>query len=372
MAAPDLTFQDFNGATFQGTGEGEDDSLAASTTCWVVNPIPAGLNETMDWEALTANQQTAIGAFMSASLWGNFHKLSAIQGADAVGGDIAFKISYIRTIVISYGLANPDTVPAAKHCLYNNAAWLTANDDIAIPAGYWVPAKRQEMSAWIAQFRPKFRSLVSIVAWMFRARGHHWTADLEQRYESVWRNCQYADMPTNVGISWRYAAREALHVIFPIDLDDCWLRWADSNTIAGALKKRINTYAAGTAIIAAVDAGMRDLKMAVPVLVDKLAADDAYLELLKADLAVNRWSGSVNFNRYGAPRLRIDEARLGTAAAVILAMLDQFTQRAPLSKSAALKRVATNAPITSAMLAAAVAGMVQKDPAAMLMAVVNP
>lgn len=361
-----ILYADFNGLTFGGTNEGEEQISNESVTCWVPRNRPPNWNEETNLVVLSDPDAALIVEYILNCIWGNYHKLRSLQ--NPLSHEICYKISYMRSIHIMYGFADPDVDCRTHNCRYNNARYLGANDLIDIDLVWYNGPVVVNMNKWQRQYRPAYRSSVAIVAYVFRARGHHYVdgGSYETVYSRVWKACQYNTLGADTGIPWINLAREAHHVIFPDTLDKCWFDWSNSDTVAGALKKRVDTYAAGTAAIAAVNAGIEDLKMCAPPLITRLQTDIAYLEELKAQLRAHRWAGSVNANFYSAPRMRIDEIRLAAAAATIKALLEKYVENSQLAKSKALQRVAGNAPLTGALLVKALEGVINASPQALM------
>jgi hypothetical protein len=107
---------------------------------------------------------------------------------------------------------------------------------------------------------------------------------------------------------------------------------------------------AGIAIVAAINAGMSDLRLIVPRAFDYVKPAVAHMDRLNQEISANRHAGSVKRRLYDAPEVTPNETTLGPLAAIIMASLDAFASNSPLLKSAALKRVANNAPMTGGIV----------------------
>jgi len=215
---------------------------------------------------------------------------------------------------------------------------------------------------WRNEFRPKYLDAVCLMAYFFRVRGHHWVEEMDDRYKAIWRKCLHEeDTP---GIDWEYVAHDALHAIFPDDLDKIWLDAAAEDKCAGALIKRIDSLPAGIAGIAALNAGVADLTLIIPKALDYSKDAVNHLQDITGVVANNRWAGSVNRRFYDAPNIVVNETRLSALAAIIRAGLENLAPASPLLKSKALQRMAANAAMTGSMVGKMVLTAVRSDAAA--------
>jgi len=353
-----LTNEDLNGECFILGAEGEIESQELSQILW----FPAASSRPGSWPhnqalgSVPQAQMATTSAYLSAALWGNFHKLKAdVQG---INDQDAFRIAYLRMLVIREGLADPESTAASHHVRYNIARYLGTDDDTSAPN----PAPTGSDAAWRNSAREKFTNMVCIVAYFFRVRGHHFQDSFEDRFKVVWKKCLYNE--DDPGLKWEYIARHALHAIFPDTLDAYWVNSAEVSACAGALTKRVNSVPAGIAGVAALRRGLDDIVMILPKIPTLVPDAVSHLEDIERQILGNRWNGSINRRFYNAQAIRVDEGRLGSLAAVILAALDQFAGNNPLSKSNALKRIADNAPITGAVIARLIATAVNTPEAA--------
>lgn len=362
--------EEINGACSIGTNEGEAQEDKPELYCYVaaLNRQPANLYPDASKDEIPATDKTAVRLFRTINIWGNYHKLREIMigTAHAYDEDKAFKIAYIRSVVIDMGLVNPEAEPKDHNVRYNEAKRLKAEDKRVPDTAWWVDPKAKAMTDWMKTVRSKIRAAVALVAYFFRIRGHHWQQDFNDRYSEVWSHCQYPDMKNDIGIEWKYVAREGVHAIFPKVLDDTWKLWCRDNLIPGALIKRLGSAAAGTAVLVAVRAGYDDIKQVFPNFNLSLGSAIAHLVEMEGFIALDRWAGSVNASMYGAPRLAIDEGRLAPLAAVILACLEQFAPSARLRDSRAMQRAGGNAPVTGFAMAKALGKLVSDNPSAAL------
>jgi hypothetical protein len=341
-----LTDEDLNGECFILGSEGErEDINVLRNVC-----LPT------DIANIPANILTS--RVPAARAWWNLFVVTNYedQVAHGVNARDARRVAYIRLLAAREGFFKWSDTPGQHNVRYSEFVVRAAvGDDVAD----W-----DQDDAWRRNVLPKLYDIVCIMAYFFRVRAHHWTDAMNERYSAVWNKCQYEE--ENPGLSWQLICHNALHAIYPDDLDDIWLQAADIGRCAGALKKRINSMPAGVAGISALNAGVSDLKLVVPAAFNHLKEAIAHLEdLTRLTLGSgNRWNGSVNRRFYGAADVRVNEALLGAVAALILAACEQFAPNSPLRKSMALKRIADNAQLTGAVIARMVKVAVSSDAAA--------
>jgi hypothetical protein len=203
-----------------------------------------------------------------------------------------------------------------------------------------------------------FYDRVCLVAFVFRARGHHYLPDYQQLYSRVWNKCRYAT--NQLHISFLNLATLAFHAIFPIVLDQFWTEAVINMNCNGALSKRYDVAPAGSAGPYVLHQGILDIEMVAPGLGNKLKDAYLYLNQVLDDLRKHRFNGSVNARYYAAQRVAFDEKRVSAIAATIYAALNSLTDNAPLADSPALQRIANNAPITGAILGKAIRSLSER------------
>jgi hypothetical protein len=157
-----------------------------------------------------------------------------------------------------------------------------------------------------------------------------------------------------------HLARNAFHAIYPIVLDRFWVQSVQNGRVNGALAKRLDVAPAGFAGPYVLWQGLQDLLMIAPGIKGRIEEAYRYLEQQIAWASNHRYNGSVNARYYNAQRGDLNEKRLGAVAATISAAIDNLTEDAPIGKSPALKRIATNAPITGAVLGKAIGQIAQR------------
>lgn len=341
-----LNDDDLNGECFILGSEGEREEINRQR--FVCLPVAANL---------IPNTVTDMTVPANVTFWNNFvitnYEDQIVQG---VAPRDARRVAYIRMLAARTGMFKWNDTPGQHNVRYAEFIERAAvGDDIAD----W-----DADDAWRATARDKLMDMVCMVAYFFRVRGHHWTADFEDRYQAVWRKCQYEE--DSPGISWQLIAHNALHAIYPDDLDQIWINAVHGSICSGALKKRINSKPAGMASVSALNSGVADLLLVVPRAFDYMPAAIDHLKnitrLTEGD--ENRWNGSVNRRFYNAVDIQVNESSLGALAALIIASLDQFAPNSPLRNSMALKRIAANAPLTGAVVARMIRTAVSSDAAA--------
>jgi len=337
--------EDYNGECFVLGSEGEIEEEDNSQVLWMmpddVRPANWGYTQSLVESGIVVTD--GVRQYLERTIWINYNYIRANYAA--VPERDAFRIAFIRMLVVREGLADPTATAAGHNARYNLARFkantLSHTAPTAAPAG--------SDQQWRSLVRKRFTNLVCITAFFFRVRGHHFQDGFEERYKAVWRKCLYdEDEP---GLRWEYIARNSLHAIFPDDLDAYWAFSVAHSRCAGALIKRFDSAPAGIAGLSAIRRGVNDIAMILPRVPNLVPDAVEHLVALEGLVAGNRWAGSVNRRFYDAPQIRMDEGKLASLAAVIMAGLEQFAPNNPLGKSAALRRIAANAPITGAVVA---------------------
>lgn len=348
---------DFNGDFFVVGGAGEVEEKVNYQAVWIFRADSAifSLGVVVDANAHTAAIERTIKL--------NYWKLRGLPDPDRPAHDDAMKIAYLRTLGLVKGLGDPAANLATHHVKYSDIEILPDDHQAATSAkdGAAIAAKKDGLTenipdygdavniAWRAATKKKLTNLVCMIAFFMRTRGHHWTEDVEERYCAVWKRCLYE--VENIGLNWKMVSRHSFHYIYPDVLDDFWRASVESARCAGALAKRFDSYAAGTAAVGACVAGANDVAVVFPKIRDIIPGAFKELDRCVAALSAHRWTGSINRRFYDGPALTVNEKLLGALAAVILAALETFQASAKLRDSLALKRVAENAPITGSIIA---------------------
>lgn len=361
---------DVNGATFSGTLEGEVQIKEEKCVTWMWPGYDGDRHANDDLGALDVAVRAKVWEFRTKNIWGNYHKLKDYKirqtGAVKWTEMEMWKIAALRSIVLDNDLAHPDEEPTAHYAQYKHCEWLDAADDVTVDKAFWNAVNAKECFTWFKNVRMAFGTITSLVAYFFRTRGHHFQDSFADRYNEIWRNCQIPTLPENPGLNWEFIARESLKAIYPHILDDAWGQWVAANAVSGALVKRYHSPAAGTAILVSLRAGLDDVSIPFPLIVNSMRPQIMSLVAAENMVKINRWAGSVNASLYGTQRFTINESEFGSLAAVIMACLERFADKSRLRDSAALKRVADQCPITGGVLGRAIQEIVKNDPAAFM------
>jgi hypothetical protein len=272
------------------------------------------------------------------------------------------RVAYLRVLGLVKGLINPNDTAAAHNVSYSDIK-VEAPGTYVITTGIDADGKPIEEDAgdveipdwnndriWRKGVLVKLTNIVCSIAYMMRVRGHHWTEDSQDKYVNLWRRSMYQE--DDPGIEWKYLAHHAFHYVFPDILDTFWKASVDTARCSGTLAKRYQSYAAGTAAIGAVQTGANDVLIVFPqmkeVMADQFAELDRCVNALKG--SANRWVGSINRRFYNGGELTVDERVLSSLASVVLSALEVSASSSPLRNSLALRRVASNAPITGSIM----------------------
>lgn len=308
------------------------------------------------------------GAAIKRTIRLNYWYLLSITDEHAITPEVARRCAYMRVLGLCKGWGDIQNRPADHNCQYNDVRIVNDNDMVEVPVAVAgrIPDAHTDPTigrnhtnaipnygdaievAWRTSVKLKLMNIVCIIAFFMRTRGHHYVDEMMERYIAVWRKCLYDE--DNPGISWQHLAHHCFHFLYPDVLDGVWLNACEAATCAGALVKRVNSYPAGIAAIGAVSTGASDIAIVFPAI--RTLVPDAFEELDRCEklAASNRWAGSVNRRYYGAPNIIVDEKKLGSLAAVIVASYDGIVNTAPLKDSRALQRVAANARLTGALI----------------------
>jgi len=290
----------------------------------------------------------------------NYHFLRSDVIAEKYKPDeeAACKIAYLRVLALLKGLGDTANDFVAHGLTYSDIRIVAGPLDAAeVPDGKdGVKALDADktialwdgLSNWRAETKKKFTNMVCCVAYVMRVRGHHHTADSQDKYVNLWKRCLYEE--NDAGVEWEYVAHHAFHFIYPDVLDQFWTFAVENSRCAGTLIKRYDAMPAGVAAVGAVGAGSDDILVVLPAMKNVLPDAFAELEAARQACKRHRWNGSINKRFYGGSEVKVDEKRLGALAAVIVGALDTAVSSAPLRNSKALKRVAENAPITGAVI----------------------
>lgn len=342
----ELILDDINGDPFLGLMEGEDLIEMPANVYLIPHGVPQA-NAPLEKVALTVDQA------MSIIIFNAFASKTA-----EIRDDQAWMIGYSRMLAIRHGLVSTKFLPGDFKVNYSEVSQLTAEDSVKISdratkAGFTFATLAEGLSDNVKkELRKSFVDRVCMVAFVFRARGHHWTVDYDALYARVWGRTRIDQ--SWLHLPWKLIAINCFHAIYPIVLDQAWVTWVNENKVNGALAKRLDVAPAGSAGPFVIQQGLTDLLMIAPGLSVRFSDELKFLndEIVKHSNA--RWYGSVNARYYGAIRGVFDERRLSSIAATIIAAVNNLTPGEPIGESPALKRIAKGAPITGAVIGRAI------------------
>lgn len=353
MSSIDELIEDLNGDHYLGSQEGE--SLVFNKAYGFMFPFgcPCATNP---FEKVTLPKNDVI-AFIEVNATYLKHVMPNLTV-----GDIAV-IVWHRLLAVNEGLVSPKFIPANYYVDYTDCVQM---DDKSTKERDQAPSfigHGAIIAALSAQTRKDIKETfvdrVCMIAYVFRARGHHYIDQYQDLYVRLWDKCRYK--PDTLHITYQNMATVALHAIFPIVLDNFWRDMCLASKVNGALVKRFDSAPAGMAGPAVLKQGVEDLMMIAPGIKDRLSDAMAYLTELYNKMAQNRWNGSVNCRYYGAVRIAVDEKRLSAIAATVFAASSNLAPEAQINGSKALKRIATNAPITGAVLGRAIGQIANRE-----------
>jgi len=272
--------------------------------------------------------------------------LSALIRQGEKGSD-AVLLATLRACAVKHGLVSPNFKPEAFYVKYSETRY-GRESETALEAAKQLVDAHGEVIAMVTKW---FTDIVCCVAYVFRARGHHFVEKGKylEYYTKLWAKLRHDE--SGIQLPWAKIATVGLHAVFPSILDDFWLEASSEQRCSGALVKRINVAPAGSAGPYVLKQGLNDLLIIAPGIKSALAGCIASLERHLELLSAHRFEGSVNARYYGAKRCAMNESTVGALAATIYAAVNQLVEDSPLKSSAALKRIADQAPITGAVLA---------------------
>lgn len=287
--------------------------------------------------------------------------------SDKVSLRDALIIGTVRFLAARVGLVSPNFSTDKHNVRYNEAVNISEEKyrEYAAKVSDMVAARNELNDVRRKLIISNFSNYVCCVAFVFRSRGHHYLATLQELYDRLWGKClkTVADNP----LGWQKMSTYALHAIMPDILDDYWKQCAAKQRIAGALIKRLDTAPAGCASAYIVQKGITDVKVVLPTIVRRDPEGSVYLAAVIAQLEQGRWVGSVNARYYGVNKLRIDESKLAALGAIVLGCYETLARTSPLVASPALIRVASNAPILRGVTSRVVDKVVDSSGPALLM-----
>ena len=285
--------------------------------------------------------------------------------------ELAYKVACIRLICLKKGyissgfaldheaytnvIRGDDAIPANQAAVPPQAA-VPANDNfVNVPQNVidWVEvrATRTDAGSRVKDLMGAMTTLISMTAYMFRARGHHFidTGGFEEKYQALLTGAGLPAECLGMVPPAKAYARWGLHAIFPRHLDQLWQAYVHDGQCPGNMAKRINCAAAGQAAYYAVYAGVQDLQAAAPRFLDKLGTQVENLTDTIEVLRQDRWKGSTIQHFYPGNRNRdgiMPEADLSVMASAVFSIYKSIDPNATLLNAKSLERVCQGAVAT--------------------------
>lgn len=347
-----VVLADLNGDHYLGLQEGEILVNTPANTYIFPTNFPSAVNPLTD----VVMSQAEADLFVQVN--DGYLRAMQVNGVARFTPLQASIIAYHRLLAVKHGLVSPQFLPQNFFVDYTEA-FIADNAFIAAFPLDTINVISARLTAQIQlDISKTFVDRVALVAFVFRARGHHYMSQYEELYNRVWGKCRYQNEVLH--ISFQHMATVALHAIFPNILDNFWINEVNAMHVNGSLAKRVDVAPAGSAGPYVLKQGVEDLAMIAPGIRDRLQEALHYLDEILTKLAQHRFAGSVNARYYGANKVPFDEKRLSSIAATVLAAINNLTDDAPLGKSPALQRIANNAPITGSVLGRAIGNISQR------------
>jgi len=337
-----FTLDETNGIQERDIGGGEDLFRSPGNTVWSV--FGGGVEPRGQY----LHRQVWSRALWGRTLYLNYIKL--FQSDNALDNATLVNLALYKTFLLQRGLISPLWNIDDLHVRYIESQTEVDGYDIAaafaaIPGADIVGVLTEARRARVKSMLPE---LVTIMGYMFRARGHHYKPEFEPTYIRLMAKVGIA--PTDLGCTIAQLFTLGLHCIPPLILDEYWLWCVQNGKTSGALCKRYNCAPAGSAGLYAIRIGLNDLIAVMPVIGERYHDTIQNFEAFMDTLANNRWVGSINHNFYGVARQEIDETTLYALASIIFSAYEAFSPGVPLTKSLSLKRFAENAPLTGSIV----------------------
>lgn len=332
--------EDLNGECFIAGAEGEPEVIIQNNIVHFPSDMPVATEQSIRQSIQYTTDQ------MNAFLMMN---TSRSLRAGRPGAQAA-KIAYIRFLAVRNGLISPSFSTQIHNVRYNHAerANYSVTQTIEATSEALADARRAINETLTIDVRKNIRrcftNMTCCVAYIFRVRGHHYMSDFLDRYQTLWVRCLYK--PEDLPVEWDCIATDALHAIMPDVLDSFWFDCVEGARCAGTLIKRYDSAPAGAAGVVALERGLSDVMMLFPAIIEKVPEAHAEFTTVLASVKTSRWGGSINARFYGAHRVRVDEAKIGSLASVVMGVYEHLAPQSKLRDSNALKRLAEIAPAT--------------------------
>mmetsp|Transcript_39062 Transcript_39062/g.75759 ORF Transcript_39062/g.75759 Transcript_39062/m.75759 type:complete len:416 (+) Transcript_39062:73-1320(+) len=199
-------------------------------------------------------------------------------------------------------------------------------------------------------------NILCLIAYVFRARGHHYTEDIKGVYADKWEKNRNADNDLIKESDWQIIATRGAHAILPTKLDEFYLASAAENKCCRAYMIRVNVPCAGTAFYFALLAGLDEVRLIYGKHLGKFEGDIKKLKDICDDLSTKRWKGGINRIYYGGEAYNGKESTFAALAAVVFGTNSAEEVESELKNAKSLERVAKNAPLAMAAYRAYASG----------------
>jgi len=354
------TLEDLNGNVYSDNSSGEVQDLLERHIIYVTTGVPVAGRDDRPWNIaqganqITVNKQQWTKPQLVNTMALNFaylRSLGSMRDERIKDGPLAEACLY-RALALQTNLCSPNFDMAEFHNVHKetfvindqnvaNFAWHTPENLKAAQKACikWLQTVNDTFRAKTAQFA----NLVSLVAYGFRTRGHHYVPDMQKMYDDLWKKIG-ADRP-DLEVGWDTIATVSTHAIPPALLDEFWVRLARGGKLHPTLTLRVDAPAAGTAAFRAIKAGWEDVAASLPKM--KMAYKDKFedLQRILQVLDTRRWAHSVNGTLYGETSERLPTAGVQQLAAVVVGAYRKLAADSSLSASESLKREANQSPI---------------------------
>lgn len=341
-----LDLDDLNGECFvlgaSGEGEQKDPSLLFHISEEFLKDFQQGSRY---------DQQSDTGKQHMQALLEETYKVNVamlLEDDVKLAAEDARKVAYFRMLMLRDGLIEYADSPADHHCRYTLVEVYKKGQHNGLLQKHAAEIQTKIDDKIRKKMRLLLTNAICMVAYVFRVRGHHYIAGMDELYNNLFRRTLSGE--DTFMLSWKLFARETVKVIFPDSLDRFWRQTIDEGKVAGTLVKRFDSLPAGSAGVGALYKGLVDLRNVFPVYIEKHQESFDYIEGIVRQIQDERWCGSINHSFYNQRLITVNESRIQQLAAVVLGALNTLAPQSPLRNSAALKRLADNSPLTGAFV----------------------
>jgi hypothetical protein len=224
--------------------------------------------------------------------------------------------------------------PAIRSVTINEVEFIesTEAEKEAFPAGITRDMVRFTSTYW--------SNIFSVVAHVFRVRGHHWKAEYRSLYDRTWASIT-VETP-NFMPDWEVISRAAVHCFGIKAIHYLAVHCARNGELAKGLVLRLNAACAGTASVQTSAAALNEMKSATwyTFLARHKREAIEHLETEAERLRVLSVAAHINYRLYGfsgAP-IMVDDSSTRTLAPYILGWIDILDDNEPIKKQKAINK----------------------------------